>query len=681
MCPAQRMTVPKFTALKARGPEDHDAHGLRLSRWPRLLDAAGIEGDLVGDSMSMVVQGHDNTLPVTLDEMIYHAEMVGRAVGTRWWSSTCRFRPAISGHYKAIENAGRILKETRCQAVKLEGGAEQADMIAALVSAGIPVMAHCGLRPQSVHQLGGYKVQRDEEQLAGRRRRPPKQAGAFAMVLECIPPALAQAITAARADSHDRHRRRRRLRRPGAGRQRSAGHHQRLRAAVRQSVRRSASGDHRRRHRFRDDVRAGKFPGRQSNRSSRRSTESRDATVAIATSARCVLLAFLMLSVTAQLSSSEISSCPIAWPHETSPYLLQHAAQSGRLVSVGTGGARPGQSGGAGRSFLSIGYSACHWCHVMEHESFENPQIAALLNEHFVSIKVDREERPDLDQIYMNAVQMHDRPRRLADVGLPDARLASRSTAAPIARRPTRDGHAGLRPGAAGRRRRLAEPPRAKSSTQAGRADRASAATAAAGCRQAGELTTASCCDGAAAALDRDRSIRSTAASAARRSFRIRWTCGCCCGIWRRGPATTRCCDMVTHTLDKMAGRRHLRSPRRRLPPLLGRRALAGAALREDALRQRPAGRRAISRPSRRPATRDYARVARETLDYVLREMTDPAGGFYSTEDADSEGEEGKFYVWTPAEIEAVLGAEAAKTFCYVYDVSEAGNFERAATS
>ncbi len=72
----------------------------------------------------------------------------------------------------------------------------------------------------------------------------------------------------------------------------------------------------------------------------------------------------------------------------------------------------------------------------------------------------------------------------------------------------------------------------------------------------------------------------------------------------------------------------------------------------------------------------DYARVARETLDYLLRDMTDPGGGIYSTEDADSEGEEGKFYVWTPAEIEAVLGAEAAQTFCYVYDVSDAGNFE-----
>ena len=145
----------------------------------RLVDAAGVEGILVGDSMSMVVQGHDSTLPVTLDEMIYHAEMVGRAVEHALVVVDMPFPSFHLGTYKAIENAGRILKETRCQAVKLEGGVEQADTIAALVSAGIPVMAHCGLRPQSVHQLGGYRVQRDADALladakaaeAGRRVR------------------------------------------------------------------------------------------------------------------------------------------------------------------------------------------------------------------------------------------------------------------------------------------------------------------------------------------------------------------------------------------------------------------------------------------------------------------------------------------------------------------------------
>ena len=160
----------------------------------RLVDEAGVEGVLVGDSMSMVVQGHENTLPVTLDEMIYHAEMVGRAVNHALVVVDMPFPSYHLGTHKAIENAGRILKETRCQAVKLEGGADQAETIHALVSAGIPVMAHCGLRPQSVHQLGGYRVQRDERALVDDAR-AATEAGAFAMVLECVPSEIAKKIT------------------------------------------------------------------------------------------------------------------------------------------------------------------------------------------------------------------------------------------------------------------------------------------------------------------------------------------------------------------------------------------------------------------------------------------------------------------------------------------------------
>jgi 3-methyl-2-oxobutanoate hydroxymethyltransferase len=144
--------------------------------------------------MSMVVQGHENTLPVTLDEMIYHAEMVGRAVEHALLIVDMPFPSFHLGTHKAIENAGRILKESRCQAVKLEGGVEQAETIAGLVSAGIPVMAHCGLRPQSIHTLGGYKVQRDEEQLLADAK-AAQDAGAFAIVLECIPRELAKKIT------------------------------------------------------------------------------------------------------------------------------------------------------------------------------------------------------------------------------------------------------------------------------------------------------------------------------------------------------------------------------------------------------------------------------------------------------------------------------------------------------
>ena len=190
----QQITVPQFAAMKAAGRKitmltayDYAMAGL--------VDAAGIEGILVGDSLSMVVQGHATTLPVTLEEMIYHAEMVGRAVRHALVVVDMPFPSFHLGTYKAIENAGRILKETRCQAVKLEGGVEQAEVIAALVSAGIPVMAHCGLRPQNIRQLGGYRVQRDERQLLADAQ-AAEHSGAFAVVLECIPAEMAARITA-----------------------------------------------------------------------------------------------------------------------------------------------------------------------------------------------------------------------------------------------------------------------------------------------------------------------------------------------------------------------------------------------------------------------------------------------------------------------------------------------------
>jgi len=188
-----RITVPEFTGFKAAGRKISmvTAYDYALAR---LVDSAGVEGILVGDSMSMVVQGHDSTLPVTLDEMIYHAEMVGRAVEHALVVVDMPFPSFHLGKYKAIENAGRILKESRCQAVKLEGGVEQAETIEALVSAGIPVMAHCGLRPQSVHQLGGYRVQRDERELLADAK-SAERAGAFAIVLECIPRSIAKKIS------------------------------------------------------------------------------------------------------------------------------------------------------------------------------------------------------------------------------------------------------------------------------------------------------------------------------------------------------------------------------------------------------------------------------------------------------------------------------------------------------
>ena len=187
--------MPQFSAFKGSGKKLSvvTAYDFPMAR---LVDEAGVEAVLVGDSLSMVVQGHENTLPVTLEEMIYHAEMVGRAVDHALVVVDMPFPSYHLGKHKAIKNAGRILKETRCQAVKLEGGAEQAETIEALVSAGIPVMAHCGLRPQSVHQLGGYRVQRDEGALL-HDARAAAEAGAFAVVLECIPSPAAKRITEA----------------------------------------------------------------------------------------------------------------------------------------------------------------------------------------------------------------------------------------------------------------------------------------------------------------------------------------------------------------------------------------------------------------------------------------------------------------------------------------------------
>ena len=188
------MTVPRFAALKQQGRR---LTMLTAYDYPTAaaVDAAGVEGILVGDTLGMVVQGRETTIPVTLDQVIYHAEMVVRAVRQALVVVDMPFGTYQLGVTAAVESAARIMKETGAPAVKLEGGEEQADTIAALVSAGIPVMAHVGLRPQSVHQLGGYRIQRDEDRLLADAR-AAQNAGAFAIVLECIPVDLAARITA-----------------------------------------------------------------------------------------------------------------------------------------------------------------------------------------------------------------------------------------------------------------------------------------------------------------------------------------------------------------------------------------------------------------------------------------------------------------------------------------------------
>jgi 3-methyl-2-oxobutanoate hydroxymethyltransferase len=187
------VTIPDFAAWKA---QRRRISMLTAYDFPtaRLLDGAGVDCLLVGDSLGTVVQGWETTLRVTLDQIIYHAEMVARAARRALVVADLPFLSYQVSPRQALRSAGRILKETNCQAVKLEGGATMAATIRALVGAGIPVMGHVGLQPQAVRRLGGYKVQRSGDEILADAR-AAADAGAFAVVLECIPSRLAGRIT------------------------------------------------------------------------------------------------------------------------------------------------------------------------------------------------------------------------------------------------------------------------------------------------------------------------------------------------------------------------------------------------------------------------------------------------------------------------------------------------------
>ena len=188
-----RMTAPKMVRQKYLNKRIAMVTAYDYPQ-AKLADEAGVDGILVGDSLAMVVQGRENTLPATLDELIYHAEMVGRATNRAMVVVDLPFPINHLDPAQVIRDASRVLKETRCQAVKLEGGQEQASVIDSLVTAGIPVMAHVGLRPQTVHQMGGYRVQRDGDILMADAV-AAEQAGAFAVVVECVASDLAAAMT------------------------------------------------------------------------------------------------------------------------------------------------------------------------------------------------------------------------------------------------------------------------------------------------------------------------------------------------------------------------------------------------------------------------------------------------------------------------------------------------------
>ncbi len=195
----KKVTIHTLETMKERGEKitmltAYDA------TFAQLLDESQIDLLLVGDSLGMVVQGHDTTLPVTLDEVIYHCRAVARGTQRAHIVGDMPFMSYQSSVHEAMANAGRLIKEGGAHSVKLEGGAQHTELVAHLVSAGIPVMGHIGLTPQSVHTMGGFKVQGrgdgEAEQLL-QDALALQEAGAYSIVLEGIPSVIAKTISEA----------------------------------------------------------------------------------------------------------------------------------------------------------------------------------------------------------------------------------------------------------------------------------------------------------------------------------------------------------------------------------------------------------------------------------------------------------------------------------------------------
>ena len=192
-----KITVPHIVKMKQRGEKITCLTAYDYS-FARILDEAGVEMLLVGDSLGCVVQGGANTLAVTMDEMIYHTRLVTRGRKRALVIGDMPFMSYQVGKDDALRNAGRFFQEAGAEAIKLEGGVAVQESIRAIVDAGMPVMGHIGLTPQSVHQFGGYKIQgRDKERREAvlRDAVAVAEAGAFAVVLEGIPQDLASEIS------------------------------------------------------------------------------------------------------------------------------------------------------------------------------------------------------------------------------------------------------------------------------------------------------------------------------------------------------------------------------------------------------------------------------------------------------------------------------------------------------
>ena len=190
-------TVFTFREQKAKGEKISMLTAYDYST-AKLMDEAGINGILVGDSLGMVVLGYEDTLPVTMEDMIHHTAAVCRGAKNTLVVGDMPFMSYQVSVEEAVYNAGRLMKEGRCQAVKLEGAASVCPQIRAITNASIPVMAHIGLTPQSINAFGGFKVQGKSEEAAKKLLEDAKaveEAGAFAVVLECVPAKLAELIS------------------------------------------------------------------------------------------------------------------------------------------------------------------------------------------------------------------------------------------------------------------------------------------------------------------------------------------------------------------------------------------------------------------------------------------------------------------------------------------------------
>lgn len=194
-----KVTAVSLAARKGKGPSIAIATAYDATM-ARLLDAGGVDALMVGDSLGMVVQGGEHTLAVTLEEVIYHSRAVARVRPRAHVVADLPFLSYQLSPEQALHSAGRLVKEGDCESVKLEGGVSRAEAVRRIVDAGIPVMGHVGLTPQSVHQMGGFRVQGRTAEAAQRifeDARALDEAGVYALVLEGIPSDLAQRITAA----------------------------------------------------------------------------------------------------------------------------------------------------------------------------------------------------------------------------------------------------------------------------------------------------------------------------------------------------------------------------------------------------------------------------------------------------------------------------------------------------